>query len=360
MSQDTSILKKNAEKPDTEEDSGARTGSEKEGLVADQAEDVTDATEEESGAQAGSEKEGSVANQAEDVTDSTDGSVDDKLQDDEESSDDLGAALLEDELWDEEGDLDEIQLFDDVDPEESDKETQKHASEGENLSDRQGESPSDSTDVSATEEDLTRDSDSPDDPSETAEVVKETCRADKKSWVSWTIAGVSGILLIAGLVILWNLTVPLLMPCNIVADPVISSSVPESSPGSGSPKKISVHGEQAQGLITESTNTYKSLRGFEIINLAPFLIPAQRAGELIFLKLQVELIVSDAETKDVLLQKEALVRDTIYGELKGVNVNSFVQGNFLMEYRRPIVKHLNQQLAPLKVEEIRLMGFLMK
>lgn len=333
MSQDTSILKKNVEKPDTEEDSGTLTGSEKEGPVPDQAEDVTD---------------------------STDGSVDNKLQDDEESSDDFGAALLDDELWDEEGDLDEIQLFDDVDPDESDKETLKHESEEENLSDKQGESPSDTPDVSTTEENLIRDSDSPDNSPVTSDVGEDVSRTDKKSWVSWTIAGVSGIFLITGLVILWNLTVPLLMPCNTVADPVISSSVPESAPGSGSPKKISVHGEQAQGLITEATNTYKSLRGFEIINLAPFLIPAQRAGELIFLKLQAELIVSDAETKDALLQKEVLVRDTIYGELKGVNVSSCVQGNFLMQYRRPIVKRLNQQLAPLKVEEIRLMGFLMK
>jgi hypothetical protein len=56
---------------------------------------------------------------------------------------------------------------------------------------------------------------------------------------------------------------------------------------------------------------------FETLDLAPFLIPAQ-------------------------------------------DISSGIQEKFLMQYRQPIVRCLNHELAPLRVEDIRLKGYLMK
>ncbi|PXF54568.1 MAG: hypothetical protein C4B57_06785 [Deltaproteobacteria bacterium] len=148
------------------------------------------------------------------------------------------------------------------------------------------------------------------------------------SWITWAIIGVSGIFLAAGLLVLWNLSASFFGPRS-----AITENIPDSLAGH---------------------------RDLETMNLAPFLIPAQRNKETIFFKLQVELVVSDAETKHAIRKKEAWVRDIIYRELKGIDVGSGIQENLLIKYRRPIVSCLNRELAPLRVEDIRLKGYLMK
>jgi flagellar basal body-associated protein FliL len=160
---------------------------------------------------------------------------------------------------------------------------------------------------------------------------QETAEAklpDEASWIIWTITVVSGILLTVGLVLLWNLSAPFFEPHAAVTEDI--------------PDTLANHGD------------------LETMNLDPFLIPAQRDKEMIFFKLQVELIVSDAKTKHAIRKKEAWVRDTIYRELKGIDISSGIQENFLMQYRQPIVRCLNHELAPLRVEDIRLKGYLMK
>lgn len=160
---------------------------------------------------------------------------------------------------------------------------------------------------------------------------QETAEAklpDEASWIIWTITGISGILLTVGLVLLWNLSAPFFEPHSAVTENI--------------PDTLANHGD------------------FETMDLDPFLIPAQRDKEMIFFKLQVELIVSDAETKHAIRKKEAWVRDTIYRELKGIDISSGTQENFMMQYRQPIVRCLNHELAPLRVEDIRLKGYLMK
>ncbi|NDY43102.1 flagellar basal body-associated FliL family protein, partial [Dissulfurirhabdus thermomarina] len=100
--------------------------------------------------------------------------------------------------------------------------------------------------------------------------------------------------------------------------------------------------------------------GRAILTLDPFLIPAHRSGEMVFFKLQAELVVPDISTRQALRRKEAWVRDAIYQELKDIDVSEGLQGNLLYRYRRPILDRLNREFAPLEVEDVRLMGFLMK
>jgi len=159
---------------------------------------------------------------------------------------------------------------------------------------------------------------------------KETAEAklpDEASWIVWTITGVSGILLTMGLVLLWNLSASFFEPHNAVTEDI--------------PSTLANHGD------------------FETMDLDPFLMPAQRDKDMIFFKLQVQLIVSDAAAKYAIQKKEAWVRDIIYRELKGINISSGIQKNFLTQYRQPIVRCLNHELAPLRVEDIRLKGYLM-
>lgn len=151
---------------------------------------------------------------------------------------------------------------------------------------------------------------------------------EEASWIIWTISGASGILLIVGLALLWNLSAPFFEPPSMVTEDI--------------PDNLANHSAS------------------KTIDLAPFLIPAQRDKELVFLKLQVELIVSDAETKNAVRKKEAWVRDTISRELQGIDISSGIQEKFLMQYRQPIVRCLNHDLAPLRVTDVRLRGYMMK
>nr|HDN01234.1 flagellar basal body-associated FliL family protein [Deltaproteobacteria bacterium] len=148
------------------------------------------------------------------------------------------------------------------------------------------------------------------------------------SWIIWTISGASGILLIIGLALLWNLSAPFFEPHGMVTED-IRHNLPNHSAS-------------------------------ETIDLAPFLIPVQRDKELVFLKLQVELIVSDAETKNAIRKKEAWIRDTISRRLKGIDISSGIQEESLKQYGQPIIRCLNHDLAPLRVKDVRLRGHLMK
>jgi flagellar basal body-associated protein FliL len=149
----------------------------------------------------------------------------------------------------------------------------------------------------------------------------------ERALVIWIIAGISGLFLIIGIVVLWNLLAPSLGSHNTVTKEIAPIATLYSD--------------------------------FETMDLDPFLIPAQRDEETIFFKLQVKLIVPDIKTKRAIEKKEAWIRDTIYRELKGIKIKSDINENFLMKYRQPIIRCLNHEFAPLRVEDVHLKGYSM-
>ncbi len=127
------------------------------------------------------------------------------------------------------------------------------------------------------------------------------------------------------------------------------------------PAKVETETNRPVQKQTSANPAVAPVRGtVQAIDLAPFLIPAQKSGELVFFKLKVELIVPNATTKQELLRREAWVRDIIYQELKGINISRGIKGDILTRYRRPLLNRLNQEMAPLRIEDIRFMGFLLR
>ena len=60
------------------------------------------------------------------------------------------------------------------------------------------------------------------------------------------------------------------------------------------------------------------------------------------------------------MQKEVWIRDIIYRELKGLDISKGPQENILAQYQKPIVDRINTEFAPLKIEDVRLVGSLLR
>ncbi len=257
-------------------------------------------------------------------------------------------SISDDELWDEGGDLDEIPLFEDLEQEAEPQQQTSPKPEDDYSGPEAKEKP-----IGAEAEDAI---------GKVEPESKDTEEASKNpllskfaqliSYFPWIITALSSIFLVAGIVTLWTMINHSIEDKEIInkaldsATPTVSSNINKSPVG-----VAPIEGPES---ITQVPS------GFETITLSPFLIPAHRAGELIFIKLQIELVVEDMTTKHRLLKKEAWVRDIIYRELKGITIENGVRGNFLMQYRKPLLKRLNKEMAPLKVEDIRLMAFILK
>ncbi len=103
----------------------------------------------------------------------------------------------------------------------------------------------------------------------------------------------------------------------------------------------------------------KSVQG-ERITLAPFLIPATQHGQPVFLSLQVDLLCENDEIEAGLLRKEAWLRDSIYRELKGLEIGSNDLNPFLLHYKTPLIQRINTDIAPYAVQDVILIGSILK
>ncbi len=184
------------------------------------------------------------------------------------------------------------------------------------------------------------------DSGETGDIPEEKGKSPGiRGFIPWIITGLSAGLCVAAIFTIW-----------LIASG--ADGKPDSPPAAATQGRQQPVRSPSQ---VPGVSKVKPLRGTaQAIDLAPFLIPAQRSGDLVFFKLRVELITPDATTKQELLKREAWVRDVIYQELKGINISRGVKGDILTRYRRPLLKRLNRELAPLRLEDIRLMGFLLR
>ena len=306
------------------------------------------------------------------VTEQEAGDKPQSAEDTDAFGDDLGISLSDDELWDDSDD-DDIPLFDDepeepvpygpgaAKPEEKEVSTEAPAAETE-AQPAQGETeaaaPQGETVVS--EEGAEPSADTGEE-NEDADVVVVSFPVP--AWVPWFVSGLASAVLVAGIFVLWG------MLSSAPSDAVTISKIDASSREVSQRMAASPKGDDAQDLNRSQASAVTAVQDVphdakqatvETFNLAPFIIPVMRQGELVFFKLTVELVVPDMKTKQELKKREAWVRDAIYTELKGIEVGPGTKGEFLLNYRRPLKKRIEKELAPLEIKDVRLMGYVLK
>ncbi len=193
--------------------------------------------------------------------------------------------------------------------------------------------------------------------------------ASSSSILPWVVSGIACLLMLSGGWVLWRMYSNLsasVGPVGVqqhVSATSLAHQTPSAPVSVQKPAQTSsVAAPAAQKTSQEHTATAhdQRLAPLEYISLAPFLIPAQQGGEPVFFKLQVELICRDKQMKEELTRKETWVRDAIYREMKGIDLSAGIQENNINRFRRPILDRINRELAPLYVDDVRLMGTLLK
>jgi flagellar basal body-associated protein FliL len=173
-------------------------------------------------------------------------------------------------------------------------------------------------------------------------------------WFLWGLITIALALIATGGVAVWKMTGTILNPSaksGILQDKIETDENAKYLQLSGNKKPDSAARQPSEPQKTPDISK---------ITLAPFLIPARQNGEMVFFNLQVELLARDQKTMDALMQKEVWIRDIIYRELKDIDISKGMQGNLLTQYQKPIVDHINTELTPLRVEDVRLSGSLIK
>lgn len=265
----------------------------------------------------------------------------------------------EDELWDEGGDFAEIPLF-------------------EELADKIAEAESKPKDIveelSSELEAAVTGSEQAAGPEKTEEpaIDEQQSVTSSPSILPWVVSGIACLFILVGSWMVWRMYSSLSVPAgpaqvqqHVPAAPIAAtggahqvSSAPVSAK---TPAQTGPAVTPAPKMPQEHTNTEaQRLAPLEYLSLAPFLIPAQQGGDPVFFKLQVELICRDKQMKEELSRKETWVRDAIYREMKGIDLSAGVQENNINRFRRPIMDRINRELAPLYVDDVRLMGTLLK
>lgn len=271
------------------------------------------------------------------------------------TDEDFGITLSDDDLWDAEGSNDGIPLFDELALEIGEAETAQTVPLVSGGNESAAEAAAGDTPVSAGNGlDTATEAVSAITQEEGIKQEEDLSSLVAASWIPWGVTGMSALMLILGIFVLWNLA-----STAGQVDLGRSGTSFQTSQQERGTMLVGRSDGAASAPAPVTLGAPETLRDMDRISLAPFLIPAQRGGEMVFLKLQVELTVAST-TKHGLLKKEAWVRDAIYRELKGIDVSSGDAGNFLLQYRRPLLERLDRELAPLTIEDIRLAGFLMK
>lgn len=256
-----------------------------------------------------------------------------------------GTVLSDDELWDSDAGLDDVSLFDDLSQkiEEIDALSMGH---GQETPQKGGlpESPLENDIGKAPPPSLLEE------PLE-SEGASGPVVVGERPFLAWGMTALSTILAAGGIYLLG--VMGLFTPSRV--------SSPSSPPVATSPvSPVAQPPAQTSRAIPPPAPEKGVLPQMETLGLAPFLIPANQRGELVFLNLTVELSLPDDATKQELSRKEAWVRDVIYRELKGIDLSSPESSDFLVPYRKSLLDRLNREFAPMRVEDVKLNGVVLK
>lgn len=272
-------------------------------------------------------------------------------------SDEFSVAFSDDELWDQEVETgDVIPLFDEL---------SQRIEEVEGSADGEKDPPELFTPVSDPPIESPREMDDIDPPAGAfldagGEQVQPGRYPDvfigENAGLAWGVAGGAFLAMAVGLYVLYSLATHVQPPEPVPVMASVETRAVEPAHGQDSvsgvsPSEAEVPGQEGEGA---------GLKTFETMGLAPFLIPAQQGGELVFVHLTVELLVPDKETRQGLSRKEAQVRDAIFRELKGIVISPSGGGDFLQPCRKPLLERLNRELEPLRIEDVKLAGSIMK
>ncbi len=283
--------------------------------------------------------------------------------------DDLGISLSDDELWDDSGE-DDIPLFDDEPDVSEPHGPGAHVATAEQDA-SEGQAGGASVEGAAGQG-LSADQDDSKGGESTQAKEDETELEDLiviggigPAWLPYFISGVASIVLLGGIFVLWGMLSSPVVTVAATDTQAVSTtppSVKQRRAQTGSLEKEPISRTQPKSEVTAVGDVppIEGRQEVETFDLAPFIIPVMRQGELVFFKLTVELVVPDMRTKQELKKREAWVRDAIYTELKGIDVGPGTKGEFLLNYRRPLKKRIEKELAPLEIRDVRLMGYVLK
>ena len=165
--------------------------------------------------------------------------------------------------------------------------------------------------------------------------------------------GLCILLLISGIFLMQNL-----YKNNGITDaPQLRSFLRQENPGVDELIKESSGLHANNDLDTQKVILRNKLENYP---LEPFLILAQQSSGPVFLRLNIELLIKDMNMKDKIFKKEAWIRDSIYNSLKGMDLPDNFDNLYLQKNKNLLISGINKEIAPLKVEDIRLKGNLLK
>ncbi|MGC8736946.1 MAG: hypothetical protein ACP5SG_09315 [Dissulfurimicrobium sp.] len=190
----------------------------------------------------------------------------------------------------------------------------------------------------------------------TDEGIKKIDIGTQNKWLLWGMAAFSSVLIAIGTATIWKMTGGNAEAPFIAHPTSQSKGTTTAALGGENTKRSAVSHENVEGGPAGQAGRPLSPMKPLTVTLASFLIPAQQNGQMVFFNLQAELSVKDKKTMDELMQKEVWIRDIIYRELKGIDITNGFRGDILDPYQKTIVERINTELAPLKVEDVKLSG----
>lgn len=314
-------------------------------------------------------KEGKSDEKKEETPENKESTLDkkDDIQKDEDES--LLDAISDDELWDTESSIDDLDLdiFEDNDEGSNDSSKKEEAvtlerDKGLDKDKKQTDTNLEEEKKDKLEEKQSVKTDDEDkDKEETKKIRLEFHLPPIKTLIFWGVVGIELLFIIVGFFTIYGLTAPYLKTSKHINDKAIVTKklqppIKKSSRAKNVKASISYPFDKNKTKLPSSAKVL----GTAIISLQPFYIPVVYEGDVVFLKLHATLTVSDPSTKAILEHRLSLIRNIIYENLKGIVIDPNKRGNFLLKYCSPLKKALNKQLAPYKVTDITLMGFILR